>query len=135
MALYIADCCVMVHNIISSCTLLRRQIVFSFTHFCTPDTVSTFIAELQSSVQQRIRGERFVSSRNRRDYKFNLSSRRVAINLRIFIDLLAIQLSLFRNLELDGTATNNYRYTINFIRELRLELHNFEYKHANWRVD
>ena len=127
MTLRIADRGIMVHNINASCTLLRRQIVFYFTQCCTRDTVPIFIAELQSSVWQRIRGERFVSSQNRQCYEFNLRSRRIAINLIIFIDLLAIQLSLLRNFESDHPEINKDRFAINFVRELRIELTNSEY--------
>ena len=135
MASRIVDQRIMVRNIVSSCNILRRQIVRCFTQNCTRDRVPSFIAELRQSVHERIRGRSATSHRHRRAYEYTMTSRRNAINLRIFIELLAIQLSLLLNLKEDNTYTNNDRYTINFIRELRIELHNSEFLLANWRVD
>lgn len=133
----IVDQRIMVRNIVSSCNILRRQIVRCFTQNCTRDRVPSFIAELRQSVHERIRGRSATSRRHRRAYESTMTrtSRRNAINLRIFIELLAIQLSLLLNLEEDNTYTINDRYTFNFLRELRLELHNSEFLLANWRVE
>ena len=131
----IVDQRIMVRNIVSSCNILRRQIVRCFTQNCTRDRVPSFIAELRQSVHERIRGRSATSRRHRRAYESTMTSRRNAINLRIFIELLAIQLSLLLNLKEDNTYTNNDRYTMNFLRELRIELHNSEFLLANWRVE
>ena len=106
-ALCISDHRCMVHNIISSCTLLRCQIVLSFTLHCTHDIVPSFTAGLWQSIQAHIRGYSYTTSCNRHGYKSNMTSRRNAASLRIYTELLNIQLSLLRNFELDDTYTNN----------------------------
>ena len=87
MAIRIVDQRVMVRNIVSSCNILRRQIVHCFTQNCTCDRVPSFIAKLRQSVRERIRGYSFALCRHRRGYKFTMTSRRNAINLRIYIEL------------------------------------------------
>ena len=135
MTLFIADRRIMIHKINASCTLLKRQIVLHFTQYCKRDTVPSFITELRLSVQKRQRGERYLYSRNLQGYELNLRSRRITRNLRVFIDLLATQLCLIRNFELEGPAINISRHAFNFIRELRLELQHSEFRLVNWRVE
>ena len=135
MALFIADRRIMIHNINASCALLKRQIVFHFTQYYTRDTVPSFITELRLSVQKRQRGERYLYSRNLQCYELNLRSRRIARDLKVYIDLLATQLCLLRNFELEGPAINHGCHMFNFIRELRLELQHSEFRLANWRIE
>ena len=61
---------------------MRRQIVLCFTQNVLHGRVDSFISELRSSVDKRVRGEIFIFTEHMCDYKINTISRRILINLR-----------------------------------------------------
>ena len=74
---------------------------------CTYNKADSLITELQSSVDKRVRGKSFVYFKNRHDYEINIRILENSINLRPFVELLAVQLRFLQNFELDDGVTND----------------------------
>ena len=101
------------------------HVVLCFTKKYKSDKVDSFVAELWSRVNKWARGENFTYPRNRYDYEVNIKSQGQLVNVRFFVELLAVQLTLIRNLESDDRFSNDY------IGELRTELQKSGYINTN----
>ena len=61
-----------------------------FTKKITCDKVDNFFVELFPIVNRRIRGEKFIYSKNRHDCEVDIGSPRKLTNLGFFVGLLAV---------------------------------------------
>ena len=116
-------------NIIILCNFTICQVVCHFTKNSRRDNVDSFVDDLQSSVNKRIRGDKVIFQENRYDYEENIIIQIKLIGLRVYFGLLLGQVIMPRNFELDEYIINNY------IQEVRIGLQESAYVNVNLRID